>query len=132
MISQYMKDRMDRKNGIKDPLPTRKEKKPVPKMSAKKKDTDGEYKKMRKVFLNANPRCEANLRDCQKVSLEVHHSRGRGEYMLDVSTWKALCSRCHSYLETHPDESRKLGFTNSRLSIHDHVNGKTVKVIDSI
>lgn len=43
----YMEDRLKRKNGLLPPLPTRKEKKPIPKQSSKKKAELSEARKQR-------------------------------------------------------------------------------------
>jgi hypothetical protein len=80
---------------------------------------DREYTVLRREFL-ADPKnkcCNAKLPGCtgsNPSNLTVHHTRGRGRYYLDVSTWMCACMSCHHWIEEHPEESRELGFTDSR------------------
>jgi len=83
--------------------------------SPKRVKLDGEYSKLRVAFLYSNSICQANLPSCGVHATDVHHSKGRGKYYLDVNTWKALCRSCHSWLELHPTEAKALGFSNNRL-----------------
>jgi len=83
--------------------------------SPKRVKLDGEYSKLRVAFLYSNSICQANLPGCGVHATDVHHSKGRGKYYLDVNTWKALCRSCHSWLELHPIEAKALGFSNNRL-----------------
>lgn len=63
-----------------------------------------------------HPMCEAKLPGCSSIATECHHKRGRGEYLLDSTTFLALCHLCHSYIELHPNQAKELGFSESRLS----------------
>lgn len=64
------------------------------------------------------------------AATDVHHMRGRGKYLLDESTWKALCRSCHSAVENHPEMAVKNGLSSSRLAIHDQVEGNHITIID--
>lgn len=90
--------------------------KPVNKVSKKKKQEDKEYSRLRNIYLESSPYCEAKLPGCAGVAGEVHHRAGRGLSYLDVSTWIGLCRSCHSYIELHPIEAKELGFSVSRLN----------------
>ena len=48
--------------------------------------------------------------------LTIHHKRGRNKYFLDTSTWIAVCMCCHQWIETHVEQAKLLGFSESRLS----------------
>lgn len=41
---------------------------------------------------------------------DVHHKKGRGKYMLDVSTWMAVSREGHVYIHDNPEESYKRGW----------------------
>jgi hypothetical protein len=77
------------------------------------------YKMLRRIFLKTNDSCLAHLPGCQNThgeELTVHHSKGRGQYLLDISTWIPLCMSCHQWVEEHPEEAKTLNLSQSRLS----------------
>lgn len=43
-------------------------------------------------------------------STEVHHKKGRGKYLLDVSTWLAVCRSAHNYIHDNPKEAEEKGW----------------------
>lgn len=88
----------------------------IPTRSSKKTKLDALYSVLREKFLKKHPMCQAHLYGCTNFSTEVHHSRGRGEYYLDESTFKALCRKCHDTIENSPNLAKELGFSQSRLS----------------
>ncbi len=76
------------------------QKKPISRVSERRKVEEKEYSKLRKVFLEENPKCQI----CQQEpATEVHHRSGRyhGKY-LDVSSWMALGSACHRRVHENP------------------------------
>lgn len=80
--------------------------KPLKKISERRKLALYEYGKKRKRFLAARPVCEL----CPKPSRDVHHVHGRyGSAYLDENTWKALCRACHDWIHQHPKEARERG-----------------------
>lgn len=88
----------------------------IKKVSEKKKKQDDEYSKLRKIYLDAHPFCEAKLPGCTGDATDIHHLAGRiGEKYLDVTNFIALCRSCHSYIEIHPKEAKELGFSKNRL-----------------
>jgi hypothetical protein len=89
--------------------------KSLPKISKKKAIENQEYSILRVEFLNKHPTCQAKLPGCTVMSCDVHHSRGRGKYTLDVSTWFALCRACHVYIEMNSDVAKEYGFTKTRI-----------------
>jgi hypothetical protein len=96
-------------------------KRPIKPKSDKKDVLDVLYSKMRKEFLNEpeNSTCRAKLPGCMgqfKENLTVHHTKGRGLYYLDKTTWIPLCLSCHEWVETHPQEAREMNLSQSKLT----------------
>ena len=96
-------------------------KRPIKPKSDKKDVLDVLYSKMRKEFLNEpeNSKCRAKLPGCMgqfKENLTVHHTKGRGLYYLDKTTWIPLCLSCHEWVETHPQEAREMNLSQSKLT----------------
>lgn len=73
------------------------------------------YTKLRGVFLQKYPMCQASLPGCTKVSTDVHHKQGRGINHNNVDTWLSVCRSCHTWIEENPIEAEELGFSNKRL-----------------
>ena len=94
---------------------------PLKPKSDKKDVLDVLYSKMRKEFLGEpqNSTCRAKLPGCMgqfKENLTVHHTKGRGLYYLDKTTWIPLCLSCHEWVETHPKEAREMNLSQSKLT----------------
>ena len=87
----------------------------IPKRSSKQAKLDAVYKVARDLYLKEHPMCEAHLTKCSEYSTQVHHKAGRGEYLLDQSTWLAVCFECHVYIEQQPKVAKALGFSVERL-----------------
>ena len=88
---------------------------PISPRSSKQAKKEAVYNVLNKQYLKDHPNCEFHLPGCLLRSSEVHHGAGRGEYLLDTTTWKAGCRICHSWVELHPEEAKELGFSESRL-----------------
>jgi len=114
--NKFCKDCWQRKAPVKTPTPT----KSLSPVSDKRKVLDQLYSKMRKDFLDQpeNSTCRAKFAGvCLYVTgqdLTVHHTRGRGRYYLDKSTWIPLCLACHQYVETHPQEAREMFLSDTK------------------
>lgn len=75
------------------------------------------YRKVRNEYLSAYPMCQARLDGCQGEATEVHHKRGRvGRLLTDARYFLAVCHSCHEWIELHPQEAKKLGFSMRRLA----------------
>jgi hypothetical protein len=74
------------------------------------------YTVIRKHFLDKHKNCEAELENCSFESTEIHHKKGRGEYMLDEATFLAVCRNCHTEIELNPAMAKERGFSESRLT----------------
>lgn len=95
---------------------SRKRKKPN-KISKKRAELNEEYFKLVEQFKKDNPECKAKCNEyCTKTTEDPHHSRGRGVFLLDTSTWIPVCRSCHSYIESHPQEAKERGWSESRLA----------------
>jgi hypothetical protein len=89
----------------------------IPKTSPKMKEDLKTYTILRKVFLESKPNCEAHIKDiCLVKADQIHHKIGRGENLLNVKTWLAVCFDCHQWITLNPEEAIKLGFSEGRLS----------------
>lgn len=89
-------------------------------VSQKQKVLNREYSQLRTAFLALpeNTTCRAKMQGCTGLypeTMTIHHSRGRGEYMLDQLSWIPLCMSCHRWVEENPREAKKMGLSYSRL-----------------
>ena len=84
-------------------------------ISKKMKVQLDDYSKLRLAFFVIHAICKAKLQGCSGVATDIHHKAGRGENLLKINTWLPVCRSCHSYIETHPDEAKELGLSESRL-----------------
>jgi hypothetical protein len=93
-----------------------KQKKPIAPRSTKRAKQEREYSDKRKIFMLANPICQANIPGlCTTQSTDVHHVMGRvGELLLEVKEWMSVCRACHMWIETHPLEATELGYRKSK------------------
>ena len=88
--------------------------KPIRVKSTKMQKLDTRYTKLRRVFLNKHPMCQAALPNCSKQSTDIHHKKGRGQYHNDTTTWLSVCRNCHTWIEENPKEAIELGFSMPR------------------
>jgi len=91
--------------------------KPIRQVSSKQAKLNRAYLVIRNEYMKAHKVCEARLPGCTYNATECHHSKGRGEFMLDQTSYKALCHACHVYIELHPKEAKIIGLSASRLDI---------------
>ncbi len=115
--NKYCKDCWYSKEMLKAPS----NKRPIKQKSDKQDVLDVLYSKLRREFLEKpeNSTCKAKLPGCLgvfKQNLTVHHTKGRGRYFLDQSTWIPLCLSCHEWVETHPKEAREMNLSGSKLT----------------
>lgn len=96
----------------KQPKTLKKSTKPINKVSKKMSSDLREYGKLRKQFLLDNPVCAVYK---EKKATTVHHSRGRGRYLLDTTTWVPASMEGHTYIELHPEWSKAQGYSLERL-----------------
>jgi hypothetical protein len=98
--------------------------KTISKVSHKREKINKEYYKLVEQFKKDNPKCNAKINQyCTGATEDPHHSRGRGKFLLDVSTWIAVCRSCHTYIENHPADAQKRGLSFSRLETNNEESG---------
>jgi hypothetical protein len=73
-----------------------------------------EYRLVRDGYLATHKVCEHP--ECKNLSEDLHHAKGRvGSLLTDVRYFKALCRRCHRWVEDNPEQAKALGLSLSRL-----------------
>lgn len=93
-----------------------KKQKPIPKVSQKQVERLAKYRKVRDQFMKEHPNCQARLDGCTIKATDTHHAKGKvGDLLTDKRYFKALCRSCHNYVETHPEEAKKLELSANRL-----------------
>lgn len=95
-----------------------KSKTPLSKKSSKQEKLDSLYSVLRESHLKANPFCKAGLPGCQRNSTDIHHMVGRGEFMLDETTFLSVCRICHGQIEENPKMAKAMGFSKSREEVY--------------
>jgi len=50
--------------------------------------------------------------------MERNHKAGRGRFMLDETTFLAVCRICHNQIEENPVMAKAMGFSESREEAH--------------
>lgn len=103
---------------MKNPVSLKTVKYTIPQKSTKKKTEDREYSKLRIIFFNKeeNQLCIVrHIAICTGQATDIHHTMGRGVYLLKTNTWIPVCRHCHNWIENHPKQAKELGFSSSRL-----------------
>lgn len=83
--------------------------------SPKQRRIEAAYAVLRKAYLDSHQMCQAHLSGCSTYATDIHHKAGRGENMLDQSTYLAVCRPCHQWIELNPTEAKEKGFSVERL-----------------
>lgn len=87
------------------------------KVSPKRKELNKEYFKLVEQFKHDNPHCTAKVNDhCTGRTDDPHHTRGRGKYLLDVTTWLPVCRSCHIFITDNATIAIEKGWSESRLA----------------
>ena len=66
--------------------------------SPKRIKTNREYAALRKQFMLRNPRCQVLIgpgRRCPNPATDLHHRKGRRQWLLAEETFLAVCHECH-------------------------------------
>jgi hypothetical protein len=81
-------------------------KKRLPKVAKRNASRFRCYAKEAKAYKLAHPFCGI----CHDgKTTDVHHTKGRGPFLLDQSTWLPVCRPCHIWVHAMPKEARELG-----------------------
>jgi ribosomal protein S27AE len=93
-------------------------KKPIPPRSQKRSKEEKLYSAKRVLYLQDHPMCEAHLPGiCTDYATDIHHMCGRiGDLLLDTNYWKALCRKCHDYVERERTWALEKGFSIKRIT----------------
>jgi hypothetical protein len=83
-------------------------KKPIKKVSTKHKSKLNIYYKQREAFMRRQIFC--TIPNCINPATDVHHVKGRGPFLLDESTWRAVCRGCHISIHANVARSIELGY----------------------
>lgn len=111
--SPYLIERRARMMGIARPKEEKKQK-PIAHFSKKREKKQREYRKIVKKFLSKNIRCQ--VKGCNKISEDVHHTRGRvGDLLTDERYFLAVCRDHHTLIECSPEWAKQKGYSQSRL-----------------
>jgi len=68
-------------------------------------------------------KCALRHRDSEKCfgPITCHHKRGRtGDLLMDERYWLPVCVGHHTYIEMHPEESYRNGWSELRLASEPH------------
>jgi len=81
---------------------------------------DNEYQKQVKKW-KAGKTCALKFHSKCSGPITCHHKRGRiGQLLLDKTHWLPVCLGHHQYIENHPEESYKKGWSELRLANEPH------------
>ena len=72
------------------------------------------YSQVRKEYLIEKNICRAKVDNCSIKATDIHHMKGRGNYLLDTKTWLPVCRSCHDWIEKNPSDAYDLGFSLKR------------------
>ena len=93
----------------------------IPSRSSTGEKLNKAYLALREVYIRKHSLCEAALPGCTRNTQDIHHKKGRGEYLNDTSTWLPVCRTCHTWIELHPEEAITLGYSELRLEKNEHI-----------
>lgn len=104
----------DRKKTRKAPT-SPKPRKPIKKVSDKRKKLNALYSILRTQFLKDHPKCQASIACQQGESTDIHHlfwGKDREKHLNDFSNVLAVCRKCHKFIhdKLSAEEARRLGF----------------------
>lgn len=78
-------------------------------VSDKQKVRNAEYSKLRKAFLEENPKCQAE--GCKELASEVHHRGRRGKNLCRADLFMAVCRQHHDQIERNGLWAKSMGYT---------------------
>lgn len=101
--------------------PPKKPRTPIRPMSKKLSKERKTYRELREEFLSRPDNMFCAVYPSIPAS-QIHHMRGRGKHLNDVSTWLAVSDIGHEFIEANPALARERGFTMSRLELVTPLN----------
>lgn len=86
----------------------------IPKQSDEGKERMAVYRAIKSLWLERHTNTFCDVCAVEFTS-EPHHKRGKlGDLLYDVRYWLPVCRKCHTYIETHPEEAYEQGWSLSR------------------
>ena len=85
----------------------------IPKMSKRLASDNAKYLRMLPAWKEGKTCCYPG---CERPAEHCHHSKGRGVYLLEVSTWRPMCAEHHDIAENNANEAKRLNISVSRLT----------------
>lgn len=113
----------------------KKEQKPIPKQSEKKKAENKVLKQKYAIYLARPENKVCNIQfdeGCTFYATVVNHRRRRGENVLNEKDWEPSCAYCNGKIEEKDGDARDLGHLKSKFTVHDQVENAKVQVHDKI
>jgi len=83
---------------------------PLKPRSKKGASNEGKFHRLKKRYLGKHPHCDM----CLGPSVDIHHSLGRGAYLLDEATFVALCRPCHHKVHNNPAWAKQQGLIGEK------------------
>lgn len=89
---------------------------PLPKVSAKRKQENKQYKKIIKAQFKEDNRCKVNSPDCTGEMEGMNHAQKRSpKNLLDRKNLTPCCNACNRYIENNIDWAKAHGHFVSRF-----------------
>jgi hypothetical protein len=118
---RYCRSPFHTKKTVVNAPPPEKEKKPIPKESAERKEQNKVYKKVKKELNLEQPSCQIMIKDvCEGTPVHPQHIKGRtGKNFTDKESMINSCNPCNRWIMEHPALAKELGFEKSRLEMSE-------------
>ena len=82
-------------------------------VSNKKLEELKQYRILRDEYMSNHTICE--VKDCNRLAEDLHHSKNRAYYLCDVSVFKAVCRLCHTRIHSEDKWARDNGYLESSI-----------------
>jgi hypothetical protein len=95
---------------------SKKAKKTIRKVAKKRGHLNRQYMKLRSAYLTENQLCLWYLEEQNALipSTQIHHRRGRGQFLLDTTTWMPVSDYGHKMIHANPKYSYEKGYMQPR------------------
>ena len=99
---------VDKRNKKKNSSPAKKKYNYIKPISDSMAEKLAVYRPLRDKYMLQHTICQ--FKDCQSHSNDLHHIRGRGPYLSEVTYFMAICRPHHQWIDVNTKEARKLGY----------------------
>lgn len=94
---------------------------PLPRISKKRKGEQVIYAKRKKVFLSKHHHCQRCDTYCSPQNRDLHHwAKRAGKLYLEERLWVMLCRGCHDWVHRNEQQAQKDGWLAPRGAVNDH------------